>query len=141
MKNIFIFLCLVFSISYCNYKSEKDMRIITIQVGHKVFRMKLFNTQTTNALIEQMPFTLNMNDLNENEKYYHLNKKLPINPQGVEKVKTGDLMLFGNDSLVLFYKSFDTSYRYTRLGYIEDAAGLEEELGKGSVQIKFILPD
>ena len=46
-------------------------------------------------------------------------------------------MLFGDDCLVVFYKDFKTTYSYTRIGHIENAADLEQTLGRGSVIITF----
>lgn len=46
-------------------------------------------------------------------------------------------MLYGNNTLVLFYESFDTSYSYTKLGYVDDPAGLDAALGNGNVVVKF----
>ena len=49
----------------------------------------------------------------------------------------GDLMLYGNNCIVLFYKSFSTQYSYTRIGHINDISGLESAVGSGSVQVRF----
>lgn len=46
-------------------------------------------------------------------------------------------MLYGNNTLVLFYKNFNTSYSYTKLGAIDNPAGLEAALGNGNVVVKF----
>lgn len=74
-----------------------------------------------------------MSELHRNEKYYYM----PTNSEKVSSVKTGDIMLFGSDCLVLFYEDFKTSYSYTRLGYIEDKIGLADALGNGSVKVSF----
>ena len=42
-------------------------------------------------------------------------------------------MLYGNNCLVVFYKSFNTSYSYTKIGHIENLS----DLGNKNVIIKF----
>lgn len=46
-------------------------------------------------------------------------------------------MLYGSDCLVLFYETFTSGYSYTRLGSVEDPAGLAAALGRGSVSVTF----
>lgn len=69
-----------------------------------------------------------MRDLHNNEKYATLPKTLPTNKEYLRTIKKGELMLFGNDTLVLFYDSFSTSYSYTKIGFIEDLKGLKKLL-------------
>jgi hypothetical protein len=46
-------------------------------------------------------------------------------------------MLYGTDTLVVFYLTFDSSYSYTRLGRVEEPANLAEALGRSSVRVVF----
>jgi len=78
-----------------------------------------------------------MTELNNNEKYYDLPTNLPTNASVGGNIKVGDLMLYGNNTLVLFYESFDTSYSYTKLGYVDNPTGLAAALGNGNVVVKF----
>lgn len=43
----------------------------------------------------------------------------------------------GNNYVVVFYKSFSTSYSYTKIGKITDPTGLEATVGLGGVEIQF----
>lgn len=116
---------------------EDKMLDIQISVNNQTFYAKLYDNETTQALIEQMPMTLDMNELNGNEKYYYFEDSLPTNSQKQSKITTGDLMLYGSDCLVLFYDSLSNSYSYTPLGYIEDTSSLAKALGKGNIEITF----
>ncbi len=118
-------------------KEENTMPAVNIQVGNKNFTATLYDNDTARALLEKLPLTLNMDELNGNEKFFFFSEKFPANSKRVRNIKAGDLMLYGSDCLVLFYKSFSTSYSYTRLGYMEDAAGLAEALGNGSTEVTF----
>ncbi|MBD5136538.1 MAG: hypothetical protein HDT39_11355 [Lachnospiraceae bacterium] len=118
-------------------KGEVETINIKITVGDEVFSAKLYNNETAKAFIEKLPMTLNMNELNGNEKYYYLSDSLPVDSQRQESIHTGDLMLYGANCLVLFYDSFSTSYSYTPLGSVDNPTGLAEALGSGNVQVTF----
>jgi hypothetical protein len=51
----------------------------------------------------------------------------------------GDILLWGNNTLVLFYKSFNTPYRYTKIGKINNTSGLAAALGGGDIKVSFEL--
>jgi hypothetical protein len=112
---------------------------LLIMVGEKTFSAKLYNNQTTQALVERFPLTVDMSELNGNEKYYYLSNKLPTASEQPGKIYAGDIMLYGDDCLVVFYETFSSSYKYTRIGYIEDAAGFAKAVGDGNVQVTFKL--
>ena len=52
-------------------------------------------------------------------------------------VFSGNLMLYGNNCVVLFYETFNSSYSYIRLGAIDDHSGLAAALGSGNVSVRF----
>ena len=83
--------------------------------------------------------TVNMKELNGNEKLYRLPSDLPTNPSNPEKIKNGDLMIYGSNTVVLFYKTFPTSYSYTKLGRIENPTELASAVGSGNVKVRFEL--
>ncbi len=108
-----------------------------MKIGDKAYSVVLNDNNTTKALRELLPMTVTMAEFNGNEKYYLLHNSLPSRPEHIGQIKSGDIMLFGDDSLVVFYKDFKTIYSYTRIGHIENAADLEQTLGRGSVTITF----
>lgn len=113
---------------------DKAMKI-RISAGGESFTATLNATQAAGELAQRLPMTLNMSELNGNEKYYYMDAPLARNASRVGRINAGDIMLFGDDCLVIFYKSFSTGYSYTPLGRIDDAANLAEALGSGSVSV------
>ena len=117
--------------------TEKTMSEIRITIGDKMFSAALENTPTAAEFVKRLPLTLRMNELNGNEKYIGLSEKLPTESSCPGKIRSGELMLYGKSTLVLFYESFPTSYSYTRIGRITDVKGLKEAVGDREVTVKF----
>ncbi len=116
---------------------EEVEHVISIEVNGQTFSATLADNDTARAFAARLPMTLDMRELNGNEKYFYLNEPLPAAAQRVGQIRAGDLMLFGSDCVVLFYENFATSYTYTPIGRIDDPAGLAEALGRGSAEVAF----
>lgn len=120
--------------------SEGDaMKTIIITVGDSTFQAKLYDNETTRALLAQFPLRLNMSELNGKEKYYNSPENLPATvTEQPATIQAGEIMLWSSNVLVLFYNTFPNSYGgYVKLGYVEDVTGLEDALGSGDVQVTF----
>lgn len=112
-----------------------DMYQITLRINGKDFPAKLYQTETTKSIMQKLPLSITMSELNGNEKYYYFSENFPTQTERVSTIHAGDLKLYGSSCLVLFYESFSTSYSYTSLGYVENLDGLAEALGTGSVHV------
>ena len=116
--------------------TSQNMTEINIIIGNKTFDAEIEDTETGRAFVNRLPMTLNMSELNGNEKYYYLNESLPTNAQHYNTIEAGDLMLYGNSCVVLFYGKAG-GYSYTRLGKLKQTDGLANAVGSGSVNVTF----
>lgn len=111
--------------------------MITVKIGDKSFSAQLYDNETAQAFADMLPLTIDMNELHGNEKYYNLSNSLPMDSSDVGKINNGDIMLYGNDCLVLFYDSFSTNYSYTKIGYVKNPSELADAVGNGNITITF----
>lgn len=116
-------------------EEEQTVEKLQLLMNGKTFVVTMEHTAAAQALVAMLPMTIDMQELNGNEKYHYLSKSLPVDPSVPEQIHAGDLMLYGSDCMVLFYKTFSTSYRYTALGKIDDPEGLKEAVGTGNVKV------
>lgn len=112
---------------------------LKLKIGAKTFTATLLDNATTTALKKLLPLTVEMVELNRNEKYVRLPQNLPANASNPGTILIGDLMLYGSNTLVLFYETFSTPYTYTKIGRLDDAKGLATALGAGNATITFEL--
>lgn len=112
-------------------------RYINISIGDSYFSAILEDNEAGGAFAALLPMTITMNEMNGNEKYHYLSGNLPADSSLPGTIRTGDLMLYGSNCLVLFYKTFSSSYSYTRLGRIANPDGLAAALGTGDVTVTF----
>lgn len=110
---------------------------MNITIGQSTFSTELADTQAAKELTALLPLTLEMQDHLSNEKFAELPKDLSRNDQAVGRIEAGDIMLWGGNTLVVFYESFQSSYRYTKLGKIKNTAQLKNAVGAGKVTMTF----
>ncbi|MBQ9181718.1 MAG: hypothetical protein IJ134_03700 [Bacilli bacterium] len=135
-KIICILITMVFIMATgCNSKSNNSednisngsnevINSVKIVIDEKDYSINLENNETAKSFVNMLPQKLNMEELNGNEKYTYLDSKLPTNSYKPKHINKGDVMLYGDNCLVVFYKSFDTSYSYTKLGHIDNLPDL-----------------
>lgn len=129
----------------CNTEDSKLSTIdqvknaVTIKIGEKVFTATLFDNPSAMAFKAMLPLTIPMTELNGNEKYFRFSQNLPSSASNPGTIHSGDLMLWGANTLVLFYETFSTTYSYSKLGKIDDPTGLAEILGSGDVTVNIDL--
>ncbi|KAF1683246.1 cyclophilin-like fold protein [Veillonella sp. R32] len=110
---------------------------IKLHIQGQTVTFRLANTAAAKQFAEQLPQTLTLEDVNDNEKYIVLNSSLPTDSKVAGTIKAGQLKLWGRQGLVLFYKNFESSYAYTDLGEAVNPIDWEELLGDGNVTITF----
>jgi len=155
MKSLVTLIAMLFTFSCCDASCRKDdgtslaknsgseiakpsSTKMKITIGTTVFTATLYGNASANAFKAKLPLIINMTELNGNEKYFDLPNSLPTKASIGGNIKVGDLMLHGSKTLVLFYKSFNTSYIYTKLGYVDNPTALASALGNGNVEVKFM---
>jgi len=111
---------------------------IKIIIGENEFPAIIYDNETARVFLTKLPLKVNMTELNGNEKYYtfseNLSKETAQNPG---TINAGDIMLWSSNTLVLFYKTFSTSYSYIKIGRIEDTKNLEVALGRKNIDVVF----
>lgn len=123
--------------NYINTTSiESENKLISdiqVIINGKIYNAKIEENETAQSFVNMLPVEYNMNELNGNEKYVNLDNTLPTNSYYPKHIEAGDIMLYDNNCLVVFYKSFDTPYSYTKIGHIENIS----DLGDENIIVKF----
>ena len=138
MKKLAIIVLLIF---ICGCSKNNIERVdnnmessIKVLINEKEYILNLANNETASSLINLKEKEFIMNELNGNEKYVYLNTSLPTNHYSPKQINKGDVMLYGDNCLVIFYESFNTSYSYTKIGHIDNL----DYLGSGSITFKIL---
>lgn len=106
-------------------KRSETMKEVMVIINEKEYSLELEDNKTAKEFLEVLPLSITMSELNGNEKYFYLDKSFTTEEYQPKNISKGDVMLFGNNCLVIFYKNFETTYSYTKIGHINDLADLD----------------
>ena len=115
------------SLNISNNSGSKSAKLL---IDNKEYSITLEDNETVDSLINNMPLDLSMSNLNGNEFYSYLDFTLPTNSSN-----PGDIYLYGNNCLVIFYESFNTSYSYTKIGKLDDIETLDNIKDKNNIVV------
>ncbi|MCR5536066.1 MAG: hypothetical protein K6F05_01485 [Succinivibrio sp.] len=93
---------------------------VKLKINATVCSAILVDNSVTRQLSSMLPLKLTLHELNGNEKYGELEQSLPQESFTPKIIHKGDLLLWGSRTLVLFYKTFESSYSYSKIGRLED---------------------
>ena len=98
-----------------------------IEINDVKYDMTLENNDTVQSLLGLIPLEFEMQDLHGNEKFVYLNTNLPMNSSRIGRIHKGDVMLYQDHCFVIFYKDFETTYSYTKIGTISNLPDLDQD--------------
>ena len=113
--------------------SHEVVKSMKALIDGKEYIINLEDNETAKKFVDKLPQELKMTELNGNEKYVNLDYNLPEKSYYPKQINAGDVMLFGDNCLVIFYKSFNSDFSYTKIGHIDNLP----DLGSGNITVKF----
>lgn len=135
MKKSFILLSLMAFLTACHAQTPTQppkqehatmsQHAISLSINHQTFELQLENNETAQSFATLLQLDLTMSDHLQNEKYATLPSTLPTNDKTAGQIHAGDVMLYQSNTIVIFYESFDSNYRYTKIGKITQTQHLK----------------
>ena len=108
-----------------------ELADISIKMGTKSYKAKSTSTKTTQSFLESLPVTIQMNDVDGNQKYGCMYYKIANESAKTNKVKKGDVLLSGESCVISAYEDFKTINKYVVLGHIDNF----DDVPSGSVKV------
>ena len=120
------------------FTEQTEDNKINLTIGGKSFSATLEDNETAKTFRKMLPLSADMTELNGNEKYYVLPQNLPTNHKKLDMIYAGDIMAYGDNYVVLFYKTFvPGNYSYTKIGRIDNPSELALAVGNENITVKF----
>ena len=91
MKKIVAFVLIILFTGVFLEIGFTQQNYMNIKVDNKIFKIVLEDNKTVKSLTQKLPITLEMSDLNNNEKYCYLDFTLPTDAESVKNIKKGNI--------------------------------------------------
>lgn len=79
-------------------------------------------------LYNRFPLEIRMDDVNGNEKFFLFEQPLPREECKPFYIRSGDVILYGDSGLVIFYDDLTSPYSCTKIGKIIESSNLKRSI-------------
>lgn len=135
---MFFAFILMTSIFFTVNAQEKEMTMnAAVSIGLKTYSVTVEDNDAAKVFFDRVPLSLTLNEWAGNSEYYaRLSEK--INTDGIKSpsaFETGDIAIYNNTSLVIFYADTKNTEGYAKIGHIVESEGMKDALkaAKGKV--------
>lgn len=112
--------------------TAKDENVMKIVINNESYTIQIENKELMEKIYNVLPESFTMKDLNSNEKYYYMEKTIEnVDSNYTGEIKKGDVMLYDNNCVVVFYDNFTTEYKYAKIGHIDNLG----DIGSSDVEV------
>ncbi len=103
---------------------------LRVTIDGKQYTATSESTKAAENFLNNLPLSLEMIEINENEKRGYTYFKLATDAKKLGKVEIGDILLSGDSYVIIATKTFKTSDKYTKIGHIQNLG----TVSKGTIQ-------
>lgn len=114
-------------------ESIGDLGTIKVSVNGTTYDAKVESNTTAKEFLNILPMSLTMTDSDGNRKYSYMYSGLTTSSAKTKNFQAGDIALSGSSTVVVFYKSTNSSGKFIKLGHIDNFP----DLGSGTTTISF----
>ncbi|MBP3773713.1 MAG: DUF4440 domain-containing protein [Treponema sp.] len=140
-KMIFNFLFVVLFI--LNVQGKEMNMNVTVSIGSKIYSVVAEDNDAAKAFFGRAPLSLTMSEWAGNNEYYaRLSEK--INAYGIKSPSdfaTGDIAIYNNTSLVIFYADTKNTLGYAKIGHIAEVVELKDAIKVANGKVTFSVSD
>ena len=116
------------------YEEEKnlvgELSNLSVNINGVNYEAVSESNKAAESFIKNLPLTIEMNDINENEKRGYTYFKMTTEAKKQSKIEIGDILLSGDSYVVIATKTFKSNDKYTKIAHIQNV----NEIPKGNIK-------
>ena len=105
-------------------QAEKDevgkLVDIVVNINGVNYNATSESNKAAQNFLTHLPLTIEMSDINENEKRGYTYFKLATEAKKLGKIEIGDILLSGDSYVIIATQTFKSSDKYTKIGHIQN---------------------
>ena len=144
MKHFLVFYIFLYTINLLQCLNELEQNQLFLTVNSKTITATLDSNKAVNYLKSVFPLRVKMYDYASMAKGYNFSssfKKIRKENVNTDNLQIGDIVLYDQKHLMIFYQNFKNEDKYIKIGHVDSVEGLKEKLGENDIEVLWSLCD